>query len=89
MLKKWQTLVIGKLFGLFDESMAWLQIVPQKGPVPTDPLILRSNEVVDVYRSTINAWSHEAVCPARREKLFFCTRMIQFLTTLEVIYELF
>ena len=36
---------IGQIFGLSDEAVAWLQIVPYKGSlptsVPTDPLIYR------------------------------------------------
>ena len=37
--------VVGKIFELSDEEVAWLQIVPYKGSiptaVPTDPLIYR------------------------------------------------
>lgn len=43
--------------------MAWLQIVPYKGSlptsVPTDPLIYRWYEVVNVYGSTIKELIHE------------------------------
>ncbi|HEY4371305.1 MAG TPA: cyanase [Burkholderiales bacterium] len=53
----------GKLFGLNDEEMAWLQIVPYKGSiptaVPTDPLIYRWYEVVNVYGTTIKELVHE------------------------------
>src|SRR5690606_24856090 len=48
---------IGELFELSDEAIAWLQIVPYKGSlpsaVPSDPLIYRWYEVVSVYGTTI------------------------------------
>ena len=47
---KAQAEAAGKLFDLTDEEMAWLQIVPYKGSlptaVPTDPLIYRWYEIV-------------------------------------------
>ncbi len=50
---KQQAEIIGEIFGLTDEAVAWLQIVPYKGSletsVPTDPLIYRWYEVVSVY----------------------------------------
>jgi cyanate lyase len=53
----------GKLFDLTDEEMAWLQIVPYKGSlptaVPTDPLIYRWYEIVNVYGTTIKELIHE------------------------------
>jgi cyanate lyase len=53
----------GKLFGLTDEEVAWLQIVPYKGSlptaVPTDPLIYRWYEIVNVYGTTIKELIHE------------------------------
>ena len=53
----------GKLFGLTDEEIAWLQIVPYKGSlptaVPTDPLIYRWYEIVNVYGTTIKELIHE------------------------------
>ena len=55
--------VVGKLFELSDEEVAWLQIVPYKGSiptaVPTDPLIYRWYEVVNVYGTTIKELIHE------------------------------
>ena len=55
--------VVGKIFGLSDEEVAWLQIVPYKGSiptaVPTDPLIYRWYEVVNVYGTTIKELIHE------------------------------
>ena len=54
---------LGEIFDLSDEAMAWLQIVPYKGSlptaVPTDPLIYRWYEVVSVYGSTIKELIHE------------------------------
>lgn len=60
---KEQAAVVGEIFGLSDEAVAWLQIVPYKGSlptaVPTDPLIYRWYEVVNVYGSTIKELIHE------------------------------
>ena len=54
---------VGELFELSDEEIAWLQIVPYKGSiptaVPTDPLIYRWYEVVNVYGTTIKELIHE------------------------------
>ena len=48
-----QAKVIGKIFGLTVEEQKWLQVVPYKGslptPVPTDPLIYRFYEIMQVY----------------------------------------
>jgi cyanate lyase len=58
-----QAKVIGKIFGLSTEEIKWLQVVPYKGslpsPVPTDPLIYRWYEIVNVYGSTIKELIHE------------------------------
>ncbi|NEX62951.1 cyanase [Noviherbaspirillum galbum] len=52
-----------ELFSLTDEETAWLQIVPYKGSlataVPTDPLIYRWYEIVNVYGTTIKELIHE------------------------------
>jgi cyanate lyase len=60
---KEQATKVGEIFGLTDEAVAWLQIVPYKGSlptaVPTDPLIYRWYEVVNVYGSTIKELIHE------------------------------
>ena len=52
---KQQAETVGEIFGLSDEAIAWLQVVPYKGSlpsaVPTDPLIYRWYEVVSVYGS--------------------------------------
>jgi cyanate lyase len=60
---KAQAETLGKLFELSDEAIAWLQIVPYKGSlptsVPTDPLIYRWYELVNVYGTTIKELIHE------------------------------
>jgi cyanate lyase len=60
---KKQAEIVGELFDLPDEAIAWLQIVPYKGSLPTavpsDPLIYRWYEVVSVYGSTIKELIHE------------------------------
>ena len=62
-LNKEQAETVGELFGLPNEAIAWLQIVPYKGSlpsaVPTDPLIYRWYEVVSVYGTTIKELIHE------------------------------
>ncbi|MEC4721695.1 cyanase [Noviherbaspirillum sp. CPCC 100848] len=58
-----QAAVARELFDLTDEETAWLQIVPYKGSlptaVPTDPLIYRWYEIVNVYGATIKELIHE------------------------------
>ena len=58
-----QAEIARELFGLNDEETAWLQIVPYKGSlptlVPTDPLIYRWYEIVNVYGTTIKELIHE------------------------------
>ncbi|WP_313086813.1 cyanase [Pseudomonas sp.] len=58
-----QAETLGKLFELPDEAVAWLQIVPYKGSlptaVPTDPLVYRWYELINVYGSTIKELIHE------------------------------
>ena len=60
---KEQAEIVGNLFGLTDEAIAWLQVAPYKGSlpmaVPTDPLIYRWYELVNVYGSTIKELIHE------------------------------
>ena len=62
-MTKKQAETAAKIFGLTDEETAWLQIVPYKGSlptaVPTDPLIYRWYEIVNVYGSTIKELIHE------------------------------
>ena len=58
-----QAKVLGKLFGLSADEQKWLQVVPYKGSlstaVPTDPLIYRFYELVNVYGSTFKELIHE------------------------------
>ena len=62
-MTKAQAETVGRLFGLPDEAIAWLQVVPYKGSlptaVPTDPLIYRWYELVNVYGTTIKELIHE------------------------------
>lgn len=58
-----QARILGDLFGLTDEECKWLQVVPYKGSLPTafptDPLIYRWYEIVNVYGTTIKELTHE------------------------------
>ena len=58
-----QASVLGEIFGLSQEEQKWLLVVPYKGSlpasVPTDPLIYRWYEIVNVYGSTIKELIHE------------------------------
>lgn len=58
-----QARVLGDIFGLTEDEKKWLQVVPYKGSlpsqVPTDPLIYRWYEIVNVYGSTIKELIHE------------------------------
>jgi cyanate lyase len=58
-----QAAVVGRIFGLDAEEQKWLQVVPYKGSlptsVPTDPLIYRWYEIVNVYGATIKELIHE------------------------------
>ena len=62
-LTKEQAEKIGAIFGLSEEAVAWLQIAPYRGSLPTtvstDPLIYRLNEIVAVYGTTIKELIHE------------------------------
>ena len=62
-MDKNQASITGEIFGLSDEAIAWLQIAPYKGSlhtaVPTDPLIYRWYEIVNVYGTTIKELIHE------------------------------
>jgi cyanate lyase len=55
--------IVGGLFDLDEMDIKWLQEVPYKGSlpeaVPTDPLIYRLYEMVNVYGTTIKALIHE------------------------------
>ncbi|WP_370678861.1 cyanase [Comamonas sp. GB3 AK4-5] len=58
-----QAAIVAGIFDLSEEEAKWLQVVPYKGSlptsVPTDPLIYRWYEVVNVYGSTIKELIHE------------------------------
>src|SRR5712672_818560 len=58
-----QAETIGKTLSLSSEAVRLLQVVPYKGSlpttVPTDPLIYRFYELVNVYGSTFKALIHE------------------------------
>ncbi|HEX7042990.1 MAG TPA: cyanase [Burkholderiales bacterium] len=58
-----QAEAVGKLLELPDEAVALLQTVPYKGSlptaVPTDPLIYRFYEIINVYGTTLKALIHE------------------------------
>ena len=54
---------IGEMLDLPDEAIAQLQVVPYKGSlptaIPTDPLIYRFYELINVYGTTFKALIHE------------------------------
>lgn len=58
-----QANTVGKIFDLPAEAVALLQVVPYKGSlptaVPTDPLIYRFYELINVYGITIKELIHE------------------------------
>ena len=58
-----QAKAVGKLFNLSAHDILWLQRVPYKGSlptaVPTDPLIYRFYELVNVYGTTLKELIHE------------------------------
>ncbi len=60
---KKQATALGKIFALPPEAVALLQVVPYKGSlptsVPTDPLIYRFYELVNVYGTTFKELIHE------------------------------
>lgn len=62
-MTKKQAEAVGKLFDLTHEAVLLLQTVPYKGSlptaVPTDPLIYRLYELVNVYGTTIKELIHE------------------------------
>jgi cyanate lyase len=60
---KEQAEAIGKLLDLPEVAVIQLQLVPYKGSlpsaVPTDPLIYRFHELIQVYGTTIKSLIHE------------------------------
>ena len=62
-LTKKQADIVGKMLDLPRDAVQLLQVVPYKGSlptsVPTDPLIYRWYEIVNVYGTTIKELIHE------------------------------
>jgi cyanate lyase len=62
-MSKKQAEAVGKIFDLPEEAVLLLQVVPYKGSlptaVPTDPLIYRFYELVNVYGTTLKELIHE------------------------------
>ena len=62
-LTRAQADIIGEIFELPKEAIALLTVVPYKGSlptaVPTDPLIYRWYEIVNIYGTTIKELIHE------------------------------
>ena len=62
-MTKKQAEVVGRIFDLPEDAVLILQTVPYKGSlptaVPTDPLIYRFYELVNVYGTTFKALIHE------------------------------
>ena len=58
-----QAAIVGEVFGLPEEAVLMLQQTPYRGSlptaVPTDPLIYRFYELVNVYGTTFKALIHE------------------------------
>ena len=58
-----QAALIGAIFDLSEEDRKWLTVVPFKGSLPTsipsDPLIYRFYELVNVYGTTFKELIHE------------------------------
>ena len=58
-----QATKIGAMLDLPDDAISQLQVVPYKGSlptsIPTDPLIYRFYELVNVYGTTFKALIHE------------------------------
>jgi cyanate lyase len=60
---KTQAAALGDIFGLPEDAVQLLQVVPYKGSLPTavpsDPLIYRFYELIGVYGTTIKELIHE------------------------------
>jgi len=58
-----QAAIVAEIFGLSAAEARWLTVVPYKGSlptaVPTDPLIYRFYELVNVYGTTFKELIHE------------------------------
>ena len=62
-LNQEQAKILAEIFDLSTEDAKWLTVTPYKGSlpttVPTDPLIYRFYEMVNVYGTTFKALIHE------------------------------
>jgi cyanate lyase len=62
-LTEQQAETVGEIFNLSADERRWLTVVPYKGSlptaVPTDPLIYRFYELVNVYGTTLKELIHE------------------------------
>lgn len=62
-LTKAQAMTVGQILDLPTEAISLLQVVPYKGAlptaVPTDPLLYRFYELINVYGTTIKTLIHE------------------------------
>jgi len=62
-LTEQQAKVVGNMLDLPEEAIMQLQVVPYKGSlptaIPTDPLIYRFYELINVYGTTFKALIHE------------------------------
>ncbi|KAI6178465.1 Cyanate hydratase [Aphelenchoides besseyi] len=60
-LSKEEAKQLGRLFGLDDECVAWLQIAPYKGSntIPSDPCLYRFYEAIGVYGPALKELIHE------------------------------
>ncbi len=62
-LNREQAAVVGDIFDLTEEERQWLTVVPYKGSlptsIPTDPLIYRFYELINVYGTTFKELIHE------------------------------
>lgn len=58
-----QAAVVGDIFGLTVDERQWLMVPPYRGSlptsVPTDPLVYRFHELVNVYGTTFKELIHE------------------------------
>ncbi|HWJ36196.1 MAG TPA: cyanase [Steroidobacteraceae bacterium] len=58
-----QAALVGAIFDLSEEDRQWLTVVPYKGSlptsIPTDPLIYRFYELVNIYGTTFKELIHE------------------------------
>jgi len=58
-----QAATVGEFFDLTADDILWLQRVPYKGSlptaIPTDPLIYRFYELINVYGTTLKELIHE------------------------------